>query len=162
MQQVQTQPGLECWLEAGSDAVPWLAALEKSAELLGARAIAFGALGAAGGTRLLAVYPNDASAIAPGIANGFQAHAGNEQPGYLRSEIATAALAAETITIWIVALLDQPNASHTLREVAQAAAHAVLAERTGASKADDVSDLTESEIRLAQAVLHKGAERTLH
>ena len=164
MQQAHAQPGLECWLEGGSGAVPWRTALEKSAELLGARAIAFGVVGGAGETRLLGIYPSDASAVAPRFAGGFHAHAENKQTGFLRSEIATTTLAAETITIWIVALIDQPNASHLLREVAQAAAHAVmLAARAGASPAkaeDAVND--QSEIRLARAVLHEGAERTLH
>lgn len=170
MPHAHAQPGLECWLDAGSGEVPWRSALEKSAALLGARALAFGVVGRAGETRLLGVYPSDGSAAAPSLMGGFHAHAESEQTGYLRSEIATATVAAETITIWIVALLERSNASRLLRDVAQAAARAAMhatmleaqageapLEPTGAA-----SDLTENEIRLARAVLHGGAEPTLH
>lgn len=163
MPHAHAQPGLECWLNAGSREVPWRSALEQSAELLGARAIAFGIVSGAGDTRLLGVYPSDGSGIAPGFAGGFQAHAENEQTGYLRSEIATATLDAETITIWIVALFNQSDATRLLRDVAQAAAHAAAQAGAAPAKATDiVGDLTESEIRLARAVLHDSVGRTLH
>lgn len=165
MPEAHAQPGLEYWLEAGSGTMSWRAALEHSAKLLGARAIAFGIVGGAGDTRLLGLFPND-EFMTPVVANGFLARAENEQTGYLRSEIASATIASETITIWLVALLDRSSATRLLREVAQAAAHAAMratqASMTPAEVTGLARDLTEAEIRLARSVLHDGAQRRLH
>ncbi len=166
MPHAHVQSCLECWQDAAAGNVPWRIALEKSAAMLGARAIAFGTLGGAGETQMLGIYPSDSNAIGSGFASGFLARAESEETGYLRSEIATASFASETVTVWIVALLEHSNPARLLRDVAQAAANAAMqaaqADATRVAAPVPERDLTESEMRLARFVLNPRSQRALH
>ena len=156
MQESVTNPGLECWRHAGVGALSWHAALKQSAQMLGAQAIAFGAVGGAGGTRLIGVYPSNEAAIAQSFTGDRQFDA---ESGHLRSEVATATLYDECVTIWVVALLEREETSHLLRDIAQAAAQATV---RAARLAAPSGDLSENEMRLARDVLHDSAQHTLH